>query len=287
VSHIADSILRRVVRDRDRIHRYLNHQANRPRTSRIRDRSRQQLDVMARRFDRRSATGLTLTATLAALVLAGWAFGALITDLLFDRQLTGPDHATLRFMVAHRAQWLTTLMRALTALGSSLTLLPLSVAAAAAWRWRKGNWLAAWLLACTYGGASLSFNLIKRLTHRARPPARFGLVHAGGYAFPSGHATQAAAVWGAFAFLAALALTTWPRKVAAWTIAVIITGAVGLTRLYLGVHWLSDVTAGWTLGGVWLFGVLAVRHYLHAVQSELAPPRAPARTTTPPNRTGR
>lgn len=278
---------RRVARHRDRIHRFLDRQASRPRISRIRDRYRHQLDFLVRRFDRRSAIGLTLTVTLAALVLAGWAFGALVTDLVFDRQLIGPDHATLRFMVAHRTDWLTTFLRALTALGSSLTLLPLSVAAAAAWRWRKGNWLAAWLLATTYGGATLSFNLIKRLTHRPRPATRFGLVHAGGYAFPSGHATQAAAIWGALAFLAALTLTTWPRKVAAWTIAVIITGVVGLTRIYLGVHWLSDVAAGWTLGGVWLFAVLAVRHYLHASKAEPAPPKAPARTTTlNPDRTG-
>ncbi len=272
---------RRIAGDRERIRRFLDRQANRPRLSWIHDRYRRQLDFLVRRFDRGTATGLTLTATLAALVFAGWAFGSLVIDLLLDRQLIGPDHATLRFMVAHRANWLTTSMRALTALGSSLVLVPLSISVAAAWRWRQGGWLAAWVLAATYGGASLSFNVIKRLSHRARPAAHFGLVPAGGYAFPSGHATQAAAVWGAFAFLAALNLNTWPRKVTAWTIAVTISGLVGLTRIYLGVHWLSDVVAGWTLGGVWLFAVLAVRHYLHAVRPAPASSRTSATASTP------
>lgn len=259
-------VARRIARDPDRIRRFLDRQANRPWIARVRERYRRQVDFLMRRFDRRSAIGLTLTVTLAALVLAGWIFGVLVTHLLFDRALIGPDHATLRFMVAHRTDWLTTFMRTATTLGSALFLIPVSMLVAVLWRWYKGSWLATWLLAGTYAGASLSYNLVKRLTHRARPATQFGLVHAGGYAFPSGHATQAAAVWGAYAFLASLALTSWPRKVTAWTIAVIVSGLIGLSRLYLGVHWLSDVAAGWALGGLWLFALLALRHYLYAAR---------------------
>lgn len=255
-------VARRVARNPDGIHRFLDRQANRPLIARVRGRYRRQLSFLGRRLDRNATLGLTLTVTLAALVLAGWAFGALLTDLVQSRHLAGPDDATLRFMVNHRSAWLTTLMRTSTWLGSSAVLVPLSIVVAGLWRWKQRDWQAAWLLGASYGGASLSFNLVKRLTHRPRPPAHIALARAGGYAFPSGHATQAGAVWGALAFLATLVLTTWPRRVSAWSVAVMISGLVGLTRLYLGVHWLSDVAAGWALGGLWLFTVLGVRHFL-------------------------
>lgn len=253
---------RRVANNQAEIQAFLTRQAARPRVAELRQRYRRQLDFVADRLDPRSALGLTLTATLAVLVLAAWAFGSLITDLLFDQEVAGPDHATLRFMVNHRADWLTTVMRGITSLGSALVLIPIAVLVTALWRWKRHDWLAAWLLGTSYVGASLSFNIIKRLTHRSRPIGRFQLVHAGGYAFPSGHATQAAAMWGAMAFLLTLIVTTWPKRVAAWTSALLIAGLVGLSRMYLGVHWLSDVLAGWALGSLWLFSLLAARHYL-------------------------
>ena len=79
---------------------------------------------------------------------------------------------------------------------------------------------------------------------------------ASGFAFPSGHATQAAAVYGGFAWLAAGWVTAWARKVAVWTGAVLAVLVVGVSRVYLGVHWPTDVLGGWALGGLWLAGVL-------------------------------
>ncbi len=261
---------RRVAHNPEPIRRFLARQANRRFVSRLRGRYRRQLNFLGRRIDRRNTVGLTLTVTLVALILVSWAFGALLTDLVLGRNLAGPDHATLEFMVAHRAHWLTNVMGVLTWLGSSAVLVPLAAGVAALWWWRNREWLAAWLLAAAYTGAEVSFQLIKQLTRRPRPAAHFSLTHTSSYAFPSGHATQAVAVWGALAFLATLTLSTWPRKVAAWTVAVIVSGLVGLTRLYLGVHWVSDVAAGWALGGCWLFAVIAARHYLAVAGSVAA-----------------
>lgn len=249
---------RRIAGHQDAVRHFLDRQASRPRVARLRGRYRRELDFLLRRFDRNTALGVSLSLTLVALVVLAWAFGSLVIDLLSNQDVAGPDHATLAFMVAHRAAWLNAVMRVGTSLGSGLVLVPLSLVVAAIWRWRRRDWSAAWLLGATYGGASLSFNLVKRLTARRRPAARFGLVHAGGYAFPSGHATQAVAVWGALAFLASRVLTRWSRKVGAWSAAIIVSGFVGLSRLYLGVHWLSDVAAGWALGGLWLFALIAI-----------------------------
>jgi undecaprenyl-diphosphatase len=245
---------------RDAVIRVWQHQIDRPLVARLRSRHRRQLDFLVARFRPSSAIGLTLTATLALLVGAAWAFGTLVTDVLTNNQdVTGPDHSTLDFMVSHRTAWMDTIMRVTTSLGSGLTLVPIAVAIALIWLWRRRTWMAPALLAATYVGTSLSFNLVKRLTHRARPPERFALVPAGGFAFPSGHAAQAAAMWGAIAFLTTQVVTSWPRKVAAWTVATLIAAAVGVSRLYLGVHWLSDVAAGWALGAAWLAAVLSTR----------------------------
>ncbi len=275
-------VARRIARNQDAIREFLARQAERPMVARLRRRHRDQLDFLARRFDPNIALGLGLTVSLIGLVLAGWAFGALITDVVIGRHLAGPDHAALRFMVRHRTDQLTAIMRTLTWLGSSAVLLPLSVGVAAVWRWRRRSWLAAGVLGVAGVGSWSSYLLVEHLTGRPRPPMQLWLVAAHGYAFPSGHATEAAAAFGAMAYLLAVAASTWRAQVVAWTAAVLLTGLVGLTRLYLGVHWLSDVAGGWSLGGVWLFATLVLlRQRRQADEPESSSKEGPRQTTGP------
>jgi undecaprenyl-diphosphatase len=95
------------------------------------------------------------------------------------------------------------------------------------------------------------FRGLKLLLDRPRPPEDGRLVHAASESLPSGHATTAVVVIGALVVLA------WPgRTLASRTAmaaaATLWVGAVGLTRIYLGVHWFSDVLAGWLVGAAWL-----------------------------------
>jgi undecaprenyl-diphosphatase len=100
-------------------------------------------------------------------------------------------------------------------------------------------------------GASLAFTALKRLLDRARPPLDDRLVGVGNESLPSGHATMSVAVLGALIVLLWAGLGTAAR-IAAVAGAALWIGAVGLTRIYLGVHWFSDVIAGWLVGGAWL-----------------------------------
>ncbi|WP_214406401.1 phosphatase PAP2 family protein [Pseudonocardia lacus] len=106
-------------------------------------------------------------------------------------------------------------------------------------------------VAGTAVGASLLFSALKRLLGRDRPPEVDRLVGAGNESLPSGHATMAVAVIGSMVVLlwAGQAVAARLAMVAA---AALWVGAVGLTRIYLGVHWFSDVVAGWLVGGAWL-----------------------------------
>ena len=108
---------------------------------------------------------------------------------------------------------------------------------------------AAALLAVATVGADATESLVKLVVRRARPPApdRVAHVSAHGFSFPSGHATIAAAGLGALAVVVARTCTGALRVVLV-AVLVLAAAAVGLSRLYLGVHWPTDVFAGWLFG---------------------------------------
>ncbi len=78
------------------------------------------------------------------------------------------------------------------------------------------------------------------------------LMHASGYSFPSGHAMGSTVVFAALSYLAFRSLPTWPRRAAAISLAWTLVLSVALSRVYLGVHWISDVTAGIVCGVLWV-----------------------------------
>ncbi|MCA1844961.1 MAG: phosphatase PAP2 family protein, partial [Actinobacteria bacterium] len=167
------------------------------------------------------------------------------------------DQPVLHWFVDHREPWLNTAMKVVTTVGSSAALIPLVLAVGVWFRRRYGTFRPFILLAVAYGGSDLVSQSIKVLVGRPRPPAALVLGHYSSYSFPSGHATEAAAVYGMLAALLAAATPRWRRKVAGWAAAVLIVTLVGITRLYLAAHWLTDVLGGWCFGTVWFLLVLA------------------------------
>lgn len=157
-----------------------------------------------------------------------------------------------RWVLTHRTAWLTQVMRAVTVLGGSAVLVPLVVVAGVVlWR-RRGSWAPLWFLAAAYGGAFVLQNVGKQLFTRPRPALGPALVGASGFAFPSGHATQSAAVWVALGLMVIPPGRTGRRARAARAAFGAVPFVVGLSRVYLGVHWLTDVLVGWALGLAWV-----------------------------------
>jgi undecaprenyl-diphosphatase len=146
--------------------------------------------------------------------------------------------------------WLQETIRDLTALGSPAVLV-MTVSTVWGYLMVARQTLMAWLAAgAALGGLAVAM-LLKALFSRARPDAAFHATVATGYSFPSGHAMMSAVV---FLTMATLVSRIAPQRrlgVYALAVAILLTGLVGVSRVFLGVHWASDVAAGWAAGAAW------------------------------------
>ncbi len=141
-------------------------------------------------------------------------------------------------------------MRDLTALGSGVVLCIITVSVAGLLGLRGQKHLALFLLAAVAGGALLSM-LLKDVFHRTRPDLVPHLVRVSSSSFPSGHAMLSATVYLTIGALAARSYRQRALKVYVIALSVVLTVLVGISRVYLGVHWPTDVLGGWTAGAVW------------------------------------
>ena len=125
------------------------------------------------------------------------------------------------------------------------------------------------------GGTIISMTL-KAIFDRPRPDFT-GAVDVFTSSFPSGHATTSAVVYLTIGVLLAQRSSTWPARTLYISGAIILVAAVGLSRIYLGVHFPTDVLAGWSLGAAWALICLAVAHALRrrGTLHDEAPPGPP------------
>lgn len=194
----------------------------------------------------------------AALVLFTWLGREILEGevLAFDERI----RALLHDLASPR---LTSLMRGASLYGGPAVLIPAALAAAVAFvvkGWRRGALLAV----VTLAGAGLLNGLLKFSFARVRPASYFDYPLPGSPSFPSGHALYAACVFGGLAVLATARLRSLPLQLAIWFIAVSLILLVGVSRIYLGVHYPSDVLAGFSVGIIWVtavaFGDRVARH---------------------------
>ncbi|MGO8904477.1 MAG: phosphatase PAP2 family protein [Solirubrobacteraceae bacterium] len=185
-----------------------------------------------------------LVAGLVVFVLLGWGVGELWTSVVGSADLNA-----VRDMAAQRTATLTEVARVVTWAGSAYLLVPLALIVGLA-LYTVGLRREALAVVLSLGGAMLISDLVKLLVSRPRPPVEH-LQAVTGSSFPSGHATQASAFW--FSLVLALRGTGAPPRVnrVAAALALLVVLAVAASRVYLGVHYPSDVVAGMLLGTGW------------------------------------
>jgi len=223
----------------------------------IRERAHRQVAWVRRRLDPDRPQGLWLTSAVTITALCIWAFGMVTQDVVAHDGIAVIDPRLERFVVMHRTAAATGLMRSVTWLGSSVVLTPLVLLVGGFFIVRRADHRPFAMLAASLLGAVLLSDIVKPLVHRPRPPARFDISahHVTGFSFPSGHATEALAVWGMLALLAAAKMPR--RRYVPIVLSILVVALVGASRIYLGAHWLSDVLGGYALGGMWLGALVA------------------------------
>lgn len=225
------------------------------------------LDVWGRRSDPRLHVQLALVALFS---VALWGLGLVVEDYVTGDPLVRWDVEFSRWLHEHSSATLVSAFDVIT-LAGNIAVLAVLMAGVLAYLLRRGRVNEAAILVFGAVGVEILNPLLKLLFQRPRPELAY--VHLETYSFPSGHAAGSAAIYALVLYLLARhARTRWQVTAAAGY--VVVVTVVGFSRLYLEVHYLSDVLAGTALGAAWASACLFAYESRHDLVARLLPERA-------------
>ncbi len=217
-------------------------------------------DFLARRLTPQRFSGLPLTLMVAAAVYLASLFGGLVDELREAEELIVVDQGVDALVAPYRETYLVEVFGWITDLGGSPALVALAlVATGFLWADRRPRFIVALWVAFIGSHATTYFG--KFAIGRARPEFVTDIT-ALSPSFPSGHASGALAVYGFLAY-AIIRDRPEPRvsfEITFWTL--VLVAAIGFSRVFLSVHYASDVAAGFLVGGFWLLVAFAVAEQL-------------------------
>jgi len=196
--------------------------------------------------------GLHLTIGFAISVAGLWLFGAITEDVIHHDPLTQFDVTLLDWVHARATPAGYAIANAISLLGSPVTLTILALGMGFFFAARR-QWilLGGWLVA--FAGGGLLNTVLKLVIRRPRPPYAAAFLHHASWSFPSGHAMGSLIGYGMLAYAVTL---LWVHRrnaqLSVVLVASLLVVAIGLSRLYLGVHYFSDVVGGYAAGVLWL-----------------------------------
>ena len=193
---------------------------------------------------------LGLLAALLSLFLFGW-----IAQEMREGDTAAFDFAVRSWVHQFASPAMTRAMIAISKLGYSILIVELVLALAVflSLRWRRA---AAWLAISMSGALVLDLTL-KYAFRRPRPPVFFG-AEPHSYSFPSGHALCSFCFYGVMAGLIAARVQTRALRIAVWIAAALLVIAIGVSRVYLGMHYPSDVLGGYLAAAIWVSTLLVL-----------------------------
>lgn len=224
--------------------------------------------------DVRLAVGIFLIAGVLVALAGTWGFVEVALEV--QKGSTQPfDDSVMRFMAANRVPWLERAMVQITALGTGIVVFTIVGVAAIFLALTRHRYSATLLLVATLGG--VLFNTLLKLSFdRPRPRIFPWITPVVSSSFPSGHAMSAAIVYATVAYLAArLMVHRWARWLM-MSLALVLILLIGASRVYLGVHYPSDVLGGFVIGFAWAGFCMAS---LEAIQLYARRPKDPPPVT--------
>jgi len=210
----------------------------------------------ARLKEFRKRLGLTL---LAGLVCAAGAliFLATLADEIAEGDAARFDDSVRDGIHGFATPAVTFAMRGVTILGGPLVLFSLSLVVGVGFFVKK-NYRAMMLLIATIVGSSLLNEVLKASFHRTRPLPFFDITAPNSYSFPSGHALMSFCFYSSMAALISARSKSRAVRVTVWALALLLIAAIGISRIYLGVHYPSDVVAGFAAAFIWVMFIVIV-----------------------------
>ncbi|PVY37143.1 phosphatase PAP2 family protein [Pontibacter virosus] len=228
---------------------------------------------LLRRFDTTSFIGLPLSILLLVIGFNAALLSQLTEDVVESEGVVHIDQAFTTFLYNMRSEWLSQTFYALTQLGTREAVFAIGGLATIVFLYNRRYTavLAFWL---TMAGTGLSVQYGKKFISRDRPTeVAFYPEH--NFSFPSGHATTSMALWGILAYFGYRHLHRRRSRNVVLAGAGVLILLVGFSRIYLGVHFLSDVLAGFLLGAMWVLlgiSIVEVMSYLRARKELRASP---------------
>lgn len=215
--------------------------------------------------------GLPLTLLLIATVYSFSMFSGLVEDYLTSDPLIALDVRLANLLYAFRYERLLHVFYAVTVLANFVTVLAATLLLTVILWWQHRHTYVATLWITLLGSEGMT-TLGKLLFHRPRPSGFLPVLAEDSYSFPSGHATSAVVLFGFLAYLIMREHRSWNVRVSALFAALMAILFVDVSRLYLGVHYLSDVLAGNILAfGILLFAI-SVGEWMRSHQGRMPPP---------------
>jgi membrane-associated phospholipid phosphatase len=225
---------------------------------------------LRRLFSTSPAAGLLLIAVLFAASAVVWFFLVLLAQVVTGGGITGTDTRVINLVTTLRTPAVDHVFYAITLFGSAETIAVVA-GTAILFTLLRAHYEDGLMILLAVAAGTGFFALIKVLVHRPRPPLEDAVYVQSGFSFPSGHSTVSAALYGTLAYLVIRGMRSEAFKAVIGTLAALLVFAIGFSRVYLGVHYPSDVVAGWAAGIFWVLLVVAAEDVWPPVTREPLP----------------
>lgn len=256
-------LYRWAVRHEAAIRQQLAHFMRRPRIAALRLRFAPQIAFFHARLSPGGYLGLNLTLEALVLIGASWLFGGIAEDVLTGDPLTVIDVRVAYWFHSHATPVLTQWMLVVTNLHGPLAITLLMALAMLYLAWKR-DWYWLVCLSVTVPSGMLLNVLMKYAFHRARPSFDNPLLTISSFSFSSGHVAGSTLFYGVLAAMLISKIDAWRISVTIVLTAMALVMLIALSRVYLGVHYLSDVQGGFAEAIAWLtLCLLGIRTYWH------------------------
>ena len=197
------------------------------------------------------STLLRIGLLVITILISGMVFASLAEDLVNRETLSTLDSVFGTWLISQTSLSGDHVFSMITFLGNAL-IISIGTGLLGFWLAKQKNWNNLFLLFSVVGGSTMLNLLLKNIFQGSRPVFPQAFLVETGNSFPSGHTMISLAFYGVIAYITLTYMKSRNWKALTVTGAVVISVLIGFSRLYLGVHYLTDVLAGWAAGGLWL-----------------------------------